>query len=57
MITKTIIKTILLNEGIIRSATLKYQVMSSDALIVMSLAWGVTGALFAWSMYMLLKQK
>jgi hypothetical protein len=57
MITKTIIKTILLNEGIIRSATLKYQVMSLDALIVMSLAWGVTAILFAWSMYMLLKQK
>jgi len=57
MITKIIIKTILLKEGIIRLATLKYRVMSLDALIVMSLAWGVTGALFAWSMYMLLKQK
>jgi len=38
-------------------ATLKYQVMSLDALIVMSLAWGVTAVLFAWSMYILLKQK
>jgi len=57
MITKIIIKTILLKEGIIRLATLKYRVMSLDALIVMSLAWGVTAVLFAWSMYMLLKQK
>ncbi len=31
--------------------------MSMDALIVMLVAWGITTALFVWSMYMVLYKK